>query len=340
VKKILILGFIAVFAAAGCSSKKAPATKLASGSAAYDLAKDLMKTFPGLDPDKSVATVTSKHFDVTSADAVKFLLDQYGTSATTQLKTLDAATLKNALERGALQLGERKLLLEAATEAKSTASPEEVKAALDSQFAQAGGEAQFAEMLKGRGLDLEFVKASIAEDAKIQKYLQGFLEAAAKVTEAEVKAAYAADKTATVRHILLLTKDKTPAEIAEIRKKMDGILARAKKGEDFAALAKEFTEDPGSKETGGLYEDFSRGRMVKPFEDAAFSVPVGQISGIIETEYGFHVLKVEGRKKETQAFDDVKAQLESQLKERKQAAAFESHLTGLKDKANFKVRGL
>jgi parvulin-like peptidyl-prolyl isomerase len=248
--------------------------------------------------------------------------------------------LKNTLDRSALQLGERKLLVAAATEAKSVASPEEVKAALDAQYVQAGGEAQFAEMLKSRGIDLEFVKASIAEDAKIQKYLQGLLASAAKVTEAEVKTAYAEDKTATVRHILLLTKDKTPAEKGEIRKKMDGILARAKKGEDFAALAKEFTEDPGSKETGGLYEDFPRGRMMKPFEDAAFSVPAGQISGIVETEFGFHILKVEGRKKETQPFETIKAQLESQMKERKQAAAFESHLTGLKDKANFKVRGL
>jgi len=338
-KKVLILVFIAAFALAACSSKKEAATKFASGTAAYDLAKDLMKTLPALDPEKPLALVTSRQFDVTSADAVKFLLDQYGAGAATQLKTLDAATLKSALERSALQLGERKLLVAAATEAKSVASPEEVKAALDAQYAQAGGEAQFAEMLKGRGLDLEFVKASIAEDARIQKYLQTPL-AAAKVTEEEVKKAYAEEKTASVRHILLLTKDKTPAEKAEIRKKMDGILARAKKGEDFAALAKEFTEDPGSKETGGLYEDFGRGKMVKPFEEAAFSVPVGQISGVIETEYGYHILKVEARKKETQSFEEIKGQLESQLKERKQAAAFEAQLTSLKNKANFKVRGL
>ena len=339
-KKVLILVFIAAFALAACSSKKEAATKLASGTAAYDLAKDLMKTLPALDPEKSLALVTSRQFDVTSADTVKFLLDQYGAGAATQLKTLDAATLKSALERSGLQLGERRLLVAAATEAKSVASPEEVKAALDAQYAQAGGEAQFAETLKGRGLDLEFVKASIAEDARIQKYLQTLLAAAAKVTEEEIKKAYAEEKTASVRHILILTKDKTPAEKAEIRKKMDGILARAKKGEDFAALAKEFTEDPGSKETGGLYEDFGRGKMVKPFEEAAFSVPVGQISGVIETEYGYHILKVEARKKETQSFEEIKGQLESQLKERKQAAAFEAQLTSLKNKANFKVRGL
>ena len=338
-KKTLILGLIAAFALAGCSSKKEAATKLASGSPAYSLAKELMKTLPALDPDKSQALITSRNFDVTAADAVKFLLDQYGADAA-QLKTLDAANLKGAVERAAFQLGERKLLLEAATEAKSVAAPDAVKAALDAQYAQAGGEAQFAEMLKGRGLDLEFVKSMITEDAKIQKYLQDLLDKAAQVTEAELKTAYAEDKTATVRHILLLTKDKTPAEKSEIRKKMDGILARAKKGEDFAALAKEFTEDSGSKETGGLYEDFARGKMVKPFEDAAFSIPPGQISGVVETEYGFHVLKVEGRKKETQPFEEIKVQLERQIKEGKQRTAFEAHLSGLKDKADFKVRGL
>jgi parvulin-like peptidyl-prolyl isomerase len=121
---------------------------------------------------------------------------------------------------------------------------------------------------------------------------------------------------------------------------MDGILARAKKGEDFAALAKEFTEDTGSKANGGLYEDFGRGKMVKAFEEAAFSVPVGQISGIIETTYGYHIIKVEGRKKETEPFDKVKEQIAAQLKEQRQAAAFDSYLTKLKEKAGFKVQGL
>jgi parvulin-like peptidyl-prolyl isomerase len=116
---------------------------------------------------------------------------------------------------------------------------------------------------------------------------------------------------------------------------MEGILDRARKGEDFAALAKEFTEDPGSKETGGLYEDFERGRMVKPFEDAAFTTPIGQISGIVETTYGYHILKVENRKKETLPLDQVKGQIEDNLKRQKQAAAYEAYITELKAKGKF-----
>ena len=79
---------------------------------------------------------------------------------------------------------------------------------------------------------------------------------------------------------------------------MEGILKRAKSGEDFSELVKQYTEDRGSKDKGGLYENFSRGKMVKPFENAAFSVPVGQISDIVETNYGYHILKIIDRKKD------------------------------------------
>ena len=66
---------------------------------------------------------------------------------------------------------------------------------------------------------------------------------------------------------------------------MKKILTRAKAGEDFGELAKRFSEDPGSKDKGGLYENFKRGTMVKPFEDAAFTVTIGELSDIIETQF-------------------------------------------------------
>jgi len=338
-KKILILAVVAAVALAGCSSKKEPGAKASVSIAAADLARELMKTIPALDPAKASFLVTSKGFNITALEVVQFLIDQYGANAA-QLKTLSLADLKSAIEQNAQQLGERRLLLAAAVEAKTATTPEELKTALDAQYAQAGGEAQFAEMLKSRNMDPGFIKKSVGEDLMIQKYLQTALGAAAPVTDDDLKKAYAADKTASVRHILLLTQGKTDAEKAEIRKKLEGILARARKGEDFAALAKEFTEDPGSKANGGLYEDFGHGKMVKPFEDAAFSVPVGQISDIVETAYGYHILKVEGRKKETEPFDKVKDQLAAQLKEQRQTSAFETILTGLKEKAGFKVQAL
>jgi parvulin-like peptidyl-prolyl isomerase len=80
------------------------------------------------------------------------------------------------------------------------------------------------------------------------------------------------------------------------RTQAEGILNRAKAGEDFAALAKEFSTDPGSKDKGGLYENIRLGQMVKPFEEAAMSVEPGQVvPNLVETDFGYHIIKLEGK---------------------------------------------
>ena len=80
------------------------------------------------------------------------------------------------------------------------------------------------------------------------------------------------------------------------RTQAEEILNRAKGGEDFAALAKEFSTDPGSKDKGGLYENIRQGQMVKPFEDAALSVQPGEVvPNLVETDFGFHIIKLEGK---------------------------------------------
>ena len=80
------------------------------------------------------------------------------------------------------------------------------------------------------------------------------------------------------------------------RAKAEEILNRAKGGEDFAALAKEFSQDPGSKDKGGLYENVRTGQMVKPFEEAALSVEPGQVvPNLVETDFGYHIVKLESK---------------------------------------------
>jgi peptidyl-prolyl cis-trans isomerase D len=112
-------------------------------------------------------------------------------------------------------------------------------------------------------------------------------------------------------HILLNTGGK---DEAAVRKQGEDLLAQIKKGADFAALAKKYSEDPGSKDKGGDLDYFGRGRMVPEFEAAAFSLPPGQVSELVKTQYGFHIIKVvDKRAGSTQTIDQVRPQIQQQL---------------------------
>jgi len=109
-----------------------------------------------------------------------------------------------------------------------------------------------------------------------------------------------------------LTKD-------EARVKAQALLDRVHKGEDFAKLAKESSDDQGSKDKGGEYDFFGRGQMVPEFDAAAFSLKPGEISGLVETEFGFHIIKVEERRAaaEPSADQKVKQKIIDKLKQEK-----------------------
>jgi parvulin-like peptidyl-prolyl isomerase len=341
-KNMFVLALLSTLLVSGCAPK-AEKVALKEGTPAYTLAKDLSAVMPALGPDKVTILVEGKGLAITAAEVVQAIQDNLGTR-TAQLKGVDAGRLKGIIEQGATQLAERKLLLAAAAAAKTVVPAEEFDKAIQAQYAQAGGEPGFLEALKSAGISIDHVKKSVQETLVINKYLEGIVQAGAKVSEEDIRKAYqeetAGDKTASVRHILLLTQGKTEAEKAEARKKIEDILVKAKAGEDFAALAKQYSEDPGSKDNGGLYENFGRGQMVKPFEDAAFLVPVGQISGVVETSYGYHIILVVDRKKETRPFEEVRGEIESRLKEGKQGTAVEDHVKELKKKAKFKLINL
>ena len=112
-------------------------------------------------------------------------------------------------------------------------------------------------------------------------------------------------------HILLKTEGK---DEAAVKAKAEALLKQAKSGADFAALAKKNSEDEGSAAQGGDLDYFGRGRMAKEFEDAAFSLPPGQISDVVKSPFGFHIIKVTDRKPETKrSLEEARPQITEQL---------------------------
>jgi peptidyl-prolyl cis-trans isomerase D len=125
----------------------------------------------------------------------------------------------------------------------------------------------------------------------------------------------------SVRHILLKTTDVPKEEAAKLKTKAEGLLQQLKQGADFADLAKKNSEDPGSAAKGGELGWIVRGQTVKAFEDAAFSLKPKDLSNVITTEYGFHILQVlEKEQARLKTFEDVKTQLAD---ERKKQAVFD-----------------
>lgn len=136
------------------------------------------------------------------------------------------------------------------------------------------------------------LKYLLVEQSKLREKL--------KPTPAEIQAYYdahpdefpAPEKVHAAHILIKVEKDATPAQDAAAKKKAEDIFARAKKGEDFASLARQYSEDPGSKAQGGDLPPFARGAMVGSFEAAAFSMQPGEIRGVVKSDFGYHVIKL------------------------------------------------
>lgn len=117
-----------------------------------------------------------------------------------------------------------------------------------------------------------------------------------------------------VRHILIRADETaSPEVLAAKRKQAEALLARVKKGEDFATLAKTYSED-SSASRGGDLGFFARGQMVPPFEDAAFALLAGETSAVVQTSFGFHLIKLEEmRSAHVKGLDEVRAEIEATL---------------------------
>jgi len=159
---------------------------------------------------------------------------------------------------------------------------------------------------------LELSASSLAQTVPVDEEIlhKLFEEQAANFTVGEERRA---------KHILIkVEEDADDQAIEAARVKAEDILSKIRAGADFEKLAKEFSEDAGSAGDGGDLGYFAKGVMVKPFEDAAFSMSVDDVSDLVRSPFGFHIIKLTGIKTgHTKSFDEVRSKLEQEYKQRK-----------------------
>jgi parvulin-like peptidyl-prolyl isomerase len=201
------------------------------------------------------------------------------------------------------QLVTIQLLLQKATPADRVTGKTEADLQFTNLLKRFGSQEAFQRQLTAVGMTVEDLRGKAMQEAVAKAALKRELNI--NVSDADAQAYYTnhgADfeepEMAHARHILLMTIDpanRAPLStntVAAKRKQIEDLLKRAKGGEDFGALAKQYSEDPGSKANDGELPEFPRGQMVPEFEAAAFALAPGQISDVITTAYGFHIIKL------------------------------------------------
>jgi peptidyl-prolyl cis-trans isomerase D len=152
---------------------------------------------------------------------------------------------------------------------------------------------------------------------------------------------FATEEKRTASHILITTKrDAKPAEVAAAKAKAEAVLAEVRKAPgDFAKVAKAQSQDPGSAELGGDLGTIEKGTLVKPVEDAIYALKDGEISNLVQSEFGFHVIKVTSIKPASQkALDEVKPEIAAELKKQKMSKKFSDSLKPAADKLGLQVQ--
>ena len=185
------------------------------------------------------------------------------------------------------------------------------------------------------------LKSQMRKNMAIQQFIDKEFVQKINVPEKEVKAFYVSQpdsfkepEQVRASHILIKVDPGTDeSKKAEARKKLEGIQNRLRKGEDFEALAKEYSEGPSGPKGGDLGY-FSRGQMVKPFDEAAFGLSPGGVSDIVETQFGYHLIKVVDKKPEgMMSYEEVKDRLQQYIKQQKVREQVNLSIENLKEKA-------
>jgi parvulin-like peptidyl-prolyl isomerase len=265
---------------------------------------------------------------------------------------IDRALIEAEARRRNLSFTQEKLNSEYETRVEQMGGPELYRAYLsesnitDEEFRQIVAEEIYGEMLRQELSKDVSVAESEAQDFYSKEKTNPKYEALFQEPE-RVRASHIlinARRAQIANDLVAKGSDKAQldrmvaSELKKRREQAAEILNRAKAGADFARLARENSDDPGTRERGGDLGLFTRNTHTPKFDDMAFALKAGQISDIVETEYGFHIIKVaEHRPSRARSFDEVRPVIEQQLLARKQAERLTSWLNDRRRSAEINV---
>jgi len=262
--------------------------------------------------------VIPKNYIEMEAQLMVFRMEQSGQKVQPQLLGMFR---KNAAE----SLIKIELILEAAEKANMTVTQDIVDLAYNEMVKNIGSKEKYEELCQKLSVTPKFLKKQVRDNLLVDMYIKKvtadlpvFTDADAEKYYNENQSAFKVSEQVRARHILFtVSKDASPEEQETARKKAEDALNRLKGGEDFATLAKELSQCPSASEGGNL-GFFSKGQMVPEFEEAAFSLKVGELSKIVKTKFGYHIiLVIEKKEPSTMSFDDVKERIKQRFNQKR-----------------------
>lgn len=206
-------------------------------------------------------------------------------------------------------------------------------------------EKKYQQQLSQMGYTEDLLRSEIKQNMAIQKLIEEEIASKVALSDKELKKYYknntkefATPAKVKARHILIKSQsDASESDQKEAKDKIEAAQKRLEDGEKFAKVAKDVSEGPSSKKGGDL-GFFSKGRMVKGFEDAAFGLEPGEVSDVVKTRFGYHLIKVEDKKPASQkSFEEVKGNLKKKMKNERVKKEMDSYLKNLKKEADIKM---
>jgi peptidyl-prolyl cis-trans isomerase C len=247
--------------------------------------------------------------------------------------------------RGVLdQLIAYRLLAQESATRKIAVADADVDARMAELRKEFPSEQAFEDALAKQHMNSAQVRDSLRRGLEINQLIDTELSARAPVTPEQINQFYANNsfkqgERVRASHILVLVPEGSDAAAKEqARAKAADILKEVKAGKDFAELAKQYSQDPGSAPAGGDLGYFERGQMVGPFEEAAFSLMPGATSELVESRFGFHIIKlVDKQAARTIPLEEVRERIESYLKDQKREEQMQAFVNDLRSKAKVEI---